>query len=240
MPLVDCIECGAQVSTSAHTCPQCRRAPGGGTCILCSQPIKIEDAYRIMAWDRCGSGAVARRSRWDKFAHLECVHTLFPDAEAPCVDCGTPLNVRRFGLAAGPILKAATDPPQARWYETMDHGWTQVRFDPLGPGINCPHCGSLRPLSGGENYQPHCEHCKLPVLTCHDAERDATTFRWRHRGCPEKTAGSNGTPSLQLGPLDSEPAKPGLGVASTILGVGLAVLAGSLVAIAVTSVFLTR
>jgi ribosomal protein S27AE len=240
MPLVDCAECGAKVSTSAHTCPQCRRAPGGGICVLCSQPIKIDDAYRIMAWERRGSAVTARTNRWDKFAHMECVLTLFPDAEAPCVDCGTPLNIRRFGLASGPTLMRATDPLQARWYESMDHGWVRVSFDQAGPGLTCPQCGSMRPLSRHEKYQPHCGHCHLPVLTIHDAEHDATTRDWKHLGCVEKVAGGGNATTGGRDLLNSMPAKPGLGIASTILKLGLAVLAGSLAAIALVIIILTR
>lgn len=147
--------------------------------------IKIDDAYRIMAWEQRGSRATERMSRWDKFAHTECVLTLFPDAEAPCADCGTPLHVRNLGLAPGPTLMRATDPLVARWYEFMDPGWTRVSFDPVGPGITCPHCGSMCPLSRSETCQTHCGHCRLPVLTAQEAEYeyDSSECSWFHRGC---------------------------------------------------------
>lgn len=183
MPLVECIECGASVSPTAHTCPQCQRAPGGETCILCKGIIKIEDAYRITAWDRLDSRPTAKPTRADKFAHKSCVVALFPDAEAPCADCGGPINIRSFGLASGPGLLTVGDPEQARWYGFTDRGWK--REDPAGPAAarSCPQCGSTTVLSRGDRFSSNCRHCHLPVLTTHAAAEDPRTGLWIHDGC---------------------------------------------------------
>lgn len=239
MPLVDCVECGTKVSPSAHTCPRCRRAPGGGICVLCSQPIKIDDAYRIMAWQRRGSRATARMVRADKFAHKECVLELFPNIEAPCVDCGAPLDVRTFGLAARHNLMTATDPTAARWYDSLDRGWSIERFEGRG-GSTCPQCGSTRVLSRSDTFLSSCSNCQLPVLTVHDAEYDAATFDWRHRRCTEMKAETDAGPLQQSGDPGSVWAKSGFRIASMVIRVGLAALAGSVAATALVRLFLPR
>lgn len=183
MPLVECIECGAPVSRTAHTCPKCQRAPGGGTCILCKGTVKIEDAYRIMAWDRLGDRPSAKVPRADKFAHKSCVLELFPDAEAPCVDCGCAIHIRSFGLAAGPTLFTAGDPEKARWYGFTDHGWEREVAEGAAAALTCPQCGSTTVLSRGGKFASNCRHCRLPVLTTHAAAENTQTGLWLHDGC---------------------------------------------------------
>lgn len=183
MPLVDCIECGAPVSTSAHTCPKCQRAPGGGICVICDKQIKIEDAFRITGSDIEAYRRSGAHLRSDRFAHQSCVLELFPDIDVPCGDCGAPTSVRNVGLGSRPALYTVETPESARWYSFSDHGWREEKQYREAAITSCPQCGSVRPLQQAETYQRSCSRCSLALLDMHEPKEDPKTGARVHPGC---------------------------------------------------------
>lgn len=186
MPLVECIECGAKVSPSAHTCPQCQRAPGGGICVICDKRIRIEDAFRITGWDLEAYRRSGVHLRSDQFAHQSCVLELFPDIEVPCGDCGAPTNVRKLALGSGPNLYTVESPESARWYSWSEHGWREEKQYREAAIISCPQCGSVRPLQQAETYPRSCSRCSLPLLDMHECKKEPKTGALVHSGCAQQ------------------------------------------------------
>lgn len=95
-------------------------------------------------------------------------------------------------------------------------------------------------LSRSGTFLSSCSNCQLPVLTVHDAEYDAATFDWRHRRCTEMKAEKDAGPLQQPGDPGSVRAGSGFWIASMVIRVGLAALAGSVAATALVRLFLPR
>ncbi len=203
--LVKCTECGGSVSHSANRCPHCGRAPRGATCCICKAVIRLAEAVRVESSESSESmattlipdahggftvnaGPLSSTYSSYRFVHRACLLGLFPPVDAPCRDCGRPLDVRTFAFGLVPLCVPVNPNIWTDWGQQDDGAWTAY------PGVSrsarpaeCPNCGCYMPLLAAGDYIGgklwSCHYCRLPLLRMQEVYKG-----YCHKECVRKTS----------------------------------------------------
>ena len=124
--LTKCVECGADVSSSALECPRCHRYPHSVTCAFCAKPLKKSQAIQTMH-PACYE-AFQNEKDIDKFScpacHSQFSHKTFrfviiptqdfspPADTSPCPKCGHPLEVVKCESCGNGLIKGTGETVQ--------------------------------------------------------------------------------------------------------------------------------
>jgi hypothetical protein len=120
MPLVSCVECGREVSSSAERCPHCHKYPRHIECAYCQKPLKSS-----MAVDYMHSGckedfeAVKRQEKFNcpecgaEYSHVNFPFKIVdvyggssPASTSPCPKCGCPIKVTKCSQCGRPLVES--------------------------------------------------------------------------------------------------------------------------------------
>lgn len=145
-----CIECGRQVSRSAHTCPGCGKNPDGKTCFICK--IRARESEVIICNYSLKPGDV----------HLDCFLRIFRIPEdLKCQDCG-------FSLAENAATEITPSNLRIAYLNACPNcGATRI-FSDLGSPPECQECElpifSFQPAWKDGRYHHECCKPKPPPI----------------------------------------------------------------------------
>jgi ribosomal protein L40E len=169
--LINCIECGAQISDSVTTCPKCGKYSSGVECGICKKMIPRSIAKEYV--DRNPPGWTPRVQSY----HSECFDTFI----------STYFNLYGLNQSCPECGRSLSD----SWAQEDLLPWLKGKFIDDMPASACKFCG-YTPLHVKDilKYKDKCSQCKLPiysVLHGYCKERlTQTSYRIYHRPlcCP--------------------------------------------------------